>query len=147
MLKWALILSTVFLGSAGDIFCARGMSQGGELDFGPSGILRVVRYIVTRRMVIVGGLCYAISFFSLLGLLSVAKLSVAVPATALSFVIDTLGARFILHEHIPWKRWIGVACVTAGVILVVQPPTGSPSPLLPAQPRQAANRQPASGPS
>lgn len=141
MLKWALILATVFISSAGDILCAKGMSQGGELDFAPSGILRVVRYIVTRRMVILGGLCYAVAFFSLLGLLSVAELSVAVPATALSFVVDTLGAHFILHEHIPWKRWIGVLCVATGVILAVQPSTGSPSPLLPSQPRQAANRQ------
>lgn len=121
MLKWALILFTVFASSGGDILCARGMASGGELnDFGPTGLGRAVRYIVTRRMVILGGLCYALAFFSLLGLLSVAQLSVAVPATALSFVVDTIGARYVLREHIPWKRWAGVACVTAGVILTVK---------------------------
>jgi len=121
MIQWLLILLTVFSGSGGDILCARGMSQGGELsDFDPSGIARLVRYVITRRMVILGGVCYAISFFSLLGLLSVAQLSVAVPATALSFVIDTIGARVILHENVRWKRWAGVLCVTAGVILTVK---------------------------
>jgi len=121
MLKWALILFTVFASSGGDILCARGMASGGELsDFGPSGLGRAVRYIVTRRMVILGGLCYALAFFSLLGLLRVAALSVAVPATALSFVVDTIGARYVLREHIPWKRWAGVACVTVGVILTVR---------------------------
>lgn len=130
MMKWPLILLTVFASSCGDILCARGMSEGGELGaFGPGGIGRIVRYIITRRMVILGGVCYATAFFSLLGLLSVAQLSVAVPATALSFVIDTVGARFILGEHVPWKRWAGVVFVTAGVILAVRtgPAPASPN--------------------
>lgn len=122
MLKWGLILCTVFVSSGGDILCAKGMSQGGALsDFGPSGVLRIVRYIVTRKLVILGGLCYAVAFFSLLGLFTVAQLSVAVPATALSFVVDTLGAHFILKENFPWKRWIGVILVSVGVVLAVEP--------------------------
>ncbi len=121
MMQWGLILLTVCCSSAGDILCARGMSKGGELSgFGPSGIVRAIRYIVTRRLVILGGLCYATAFFSLLTLLSVAPLSIAVPATALGFVVDTIGARFLLREHVPWKRWAGVLCVTAGVILTVK---------------------------
>ncbi len=127
MLKWGLILLTVFASSSGDILCATGMSQGGELTYcGPSGVARALRYIITRRLVILGVLCYATAFFSWLGLLSVAQLSVAVPATALSFVVDTLGARFILREHVPWKRWIGVLCVSAGVVLAVK--SASPPP-------------------
>ncbi len=126
MMKWALILLTVCSSSCGDILCAKSMSMGGELEYsGPSAMVRAVRYIITRRMVILGVLCYAAAFFSLLSLLSIAQLSLAVPATALSFVVDTLGARFILREHIPWKRWVGVLCVTMGVVLAVKatPPT------------------------
>lgn len=122
MLKWMLILLTVLISSAGDILCAKGMSDSGELHaYGVSALVRVVRFILTRRLVILGALCYAVAFFSLMALLSVAQLSVAVPATALSFVVDTLGALFVLREHIPWKRWVGVLLVTAGVILAVQP--------------------------
>lgn len=121
MLKWAWILFTVAMSSSGDLLCARGMSEGGELnDFGPKGIARAIRFIVTQRLVIIGAFCYAIAFFALLGLLRVEPVSVAVPATALGFVLDTLGARFLLKEHVHWKRWIGVLCVTAGVILAVR---------------------------
>ena len=121
MMQWGLILLTVCCSSSGDILCARGMSKGGELnDFGPSGMVRAIRYIVTRRLVILGGICYATAFFSLLTLLSVAPLSIAVPATALGFVVDTIGARLVLRERVPWKRWAGVLCVTAGVILTVR---------------------------
>jgi hypothetical protein len=130
MLKWALILCTVFASSTGDILCAKGMSEGRELsDFHPSGILHALEYIVTRRLVILGYLSYAVAFFALMGLLSVAQLTVAIPATAFSFVIDTVGACFILHEHIPWKRWIGVICVSVGVVLAVRPGPSQPPPL------------------
>ena len=122
MTKWLLILITVVAGSCGDILCAKGMSQGGEhLDeIRPSGLLHTIRYIFTHRLVLLGALCDAIAFFSLLGLLSVAQLSYAVPATALGFVVDAIGARFLLGEHVHWKRWLGVTFVAAGVLLTVQ---------------------------
>lgn len=64
MLKWVLIVFTVFASSAGDILCAKGMSEGRELsDFRPTGILHAVEYIVTRKLVILGYICYAIAFF------------------------------------------------------------------------------------
>lgn len=120
MLKWLLILLTVFSGSCGDILCAKGMSSGGEVSYsGPSTFARALRYTMTRRLVILGIFCDAIGFFSLLALLSVAQLSVAVPATALGFVLDTFGARIFLHEHVHWKRWAGVVLVSVGVLLAV----------------------------
>lgn len=121
MLTWLLILLTVVAGSCGDVLCAKGMSSEGELHARSASALgRVARSIVTRKLVIFGVLCDAVSFFALLGLLSVAQLSIAVPATALSFVADTLGAEFILHEGVHWKRWLGVVLVSAGVLLTVQ---------------------------
>lgn len=121
-MKWVLIVITVFASSSGDVLCASGMSEGEAVtDSGASVIMRSLRYIFTRRKVILGFFCYASAFLSLLGLLSIAPLSVAVPATALGFVVDTLGARFILNEHVPLRRWIGIVCVCAGVILAVQP--------------------------
>ena len=121
-MKWVLIVLSVFSSSAGDVLCASGMSEpANTAGSSKSLLIRSLRFIVTRRKVILGLLCYASAFFSLLALLSIAPLSVAVPATALSFVMDTIGARFILHERVPIRRWIGVACVCTGVILAVQP--------------------------
>lgn len=129
MMKWLLILFTVVAGSCGDVLCAKGMSQAGELNYhGASAVARALRFIVTRRLVILGILCDAVGFFSLLGLLTVAQLSIAVPATALGFVLDTIAARVFLHEHVHWKRWVGVTFVAAGVLLTVG--TGRPASVL-----------------
>ena len=49
-----------------------------------------------------------------------AQLSYAVPATALGFIVDAIGARFLLGEHVHWKRWLGVIFVAVGVLLTVQ---------------------------
>jgi drug/metabolite transporter (DMT)-like permease len=118
MIKWLLILLTVVSGSCGDVLCAKGMSEEGELTYhGANSVVLALRFIFTRKLVILGILCDAVGFFSLLALLSVAQLSFAVPATALGFILDTVGARFLLHEHVHWQRWLGVTFVAVGVLL------------------------------
>ena len=127
-MKWLIILLTVAAGSCGDILCAKGMSIEGELDYsGLSAVGRAFRFTVTRRLVILGIFFDAVGFFSLLALLSVSQLSIAIPATALGFVLDTVGARFLLHENVHWRRWVGVMLVAVGVLLAVR--TGPHKPL------------------
>ena len=62
--------------------------------------------------------CMAVSFFAFLALVSVADLSFAVPATAASYVLQTILARRLLHESISSARWAGVVLVTGGVFLL-----------------------------
>ena len=63
---WLLIFLTVVAGSCGDVLCAKGMASGGELKgFHPSGIIRIIRHIISRRLVILGVTCNAVGFFSL----------------------------------------------------------------------------------
>jgi uncharacterized membrane protein len=53
-----------------------------------------------------------------MALVSVADLSFAVPATAISLVFETILARFALNESVDWKRWTGAALVACGVLLL-----------------------------
>jgi drug/metabolite transporter (DMT)-like permease len=95
------------------------MAARGEIeDFGPRGLARVLRYIVTHRIVLMGIAGNALSYVALLALLSVAPLSFAVPATACSYVLETLIAKWYLHEAVTAKRWIGVLLVVSGIIFV-----------------------------
>jgi uncharacterized membrane protein len=45
-------------------------------------------------------------------------LSFAVPASSASFVLETLLAKFVLHERISVRRGLGALIVLAGVVLV-----------------------------
>ena len=60
----------------------------------------------------------ALSFYSLLVLLSWEPVSFVIPASALSYVVGTLGAKYFLHEQVSRARWAGVVLVCVGVALV-----------------------------
>jgi drug/metabolite transporter (DMT)-like permease len=60
----------------------------------------------------------AVSFFAYLGLLSFTDLSFAVPVTAVTYVVETALAKYVLKERVNWLRWAGAAVVLCGVALV-----------------------------
>jgi uncharacterized membrane protein len=53
--------------------------------------------------------------------LSWADLSLVLPATSISFVITTLGAKLYLQEKISPARWAGIVLVCIGVALISLP--------------------------
>jgi drug/metabolite transporter (DMT)-like permease len=57
----------------------------------------------------------AVSFYSLLALLSREPVSLAIPATGLSYAVGVLGGRIFLGEQVTGIRWIGVFLVCFGV--------------------------------
>jgi len=92
--------------------------RGEIVDFRLGGLARVLHYIVTHRLVMLGIGCNALSFGSFLAVLSLAPLSFAVPATALNFILKTLLAKWYLREDVSWHRWAGVALVAAGILMI-----------------------------
>ena len=64
------------------------------------------------------GLCYALSTLLWLYILKHYPLSQAYPLISLSYVMGMLAAVFVFHEAIPLLRWLGVALIMAGVVMV-----------------------------
>jgi drug/metabolite transporter (DMT)-like permease len=60
----------------------------------------------------------ALSFYLLMVLLSWEPISLVIPASALSYVVGTLGAKYILKEDVNGVRWAGVLMVCVGVAIV-----------------------------
>jgi drug/metabolite transporter (DMT)-like permease len=114
------ILLYVSVGIAGDVLLSRGMRRmprGAERK--GSRVLAFFRYIGTTPVVIAGIACLALSFGTLLALLSWEDVSLIVPSRAMTYLFLTLMARWILHERIPPRRWVGVSLVSVGVMLVL----------------------------
>jgi drug/metabolite transporter (DMT)-like permease len=119
----ALMIAIVVLGgSAGDVFITKGMKQIGEIS---TVNLRELWWIALRALsnknFMIGIVFMACSFFAFLAVLSWADLSFVLPATSLSFVITTVGAKFILHERISRIRLAGTLLVCIGVALISLP--------------------------
>jgi drug/metabolite transporter (DMT)-like permease len=118
-MKWLLVALIVIPGTIADLLNAMGMKRHGEVhDFRPHAIFRLTASLARNPYVAVGVPAMALSFFALMALLSIAKLSFAVPATASSYVLETALAKYILREHIGWRRWAGASLVGCGVLLV-----------------------------
>ncbi len=118
-MKTLLLLSSlVVAGSLGEILSAKGMQQIGHVSFRPRALAGAIWRMIRSRYLIAGIGCMAVSFFSFLSLLSYADLSFVVPLTAVSYITNTLGARFFLHEKISRERWIGTVLVAGGVAFV-----------------------------
>ena len=118
-MRWTWLAITVLSGTVGDLVSAKGMVAHGEIEhFGPRRMARLLRYVLTHRLILTGIVFNAISFFSFMALLSVAELSFAVPATALSYILKTALAEWYLGERITWRRWAGAVLVACGVVLI-----------------------------
>jgi drug/metabolite transporter (DMT)-like permease len=117
--KWVFIAVIVGSTTVGEVMQAAGMRRHGEIrDFRPGALRRAAALLSRNRFVIGSVIAMAISFFAYLGLLSIADLSFAVPATAITYVLETVLAKFLLKEHVNWLRWAGASLVICGVALV-----------------------------
>jgi drug/metabolite transporter (DMT)-like permease len=113
------IAIVVLAGQLGDLSLSQAMKTIGEVkSFTPINLLRVLGRAFRVKWMWIGVSLMAVAFFSLLALLSWANVSLVVPATAASYFIGAVGARFLLREHVSRERWAGVIIVCIGVALV-----------------------------
>ncbi len=116
MTAWIYVAIIVGSTVASDLLQSWEMKKQGET----TGAGRLLKLLLTRLPLIGSIVFLAISFYAFLALLSVADLSFAVPATALSLVIETILARLLLNERVTPARWGGTILVAIGVLLLAQ---------------------------
>jgi drug/metabolite transporter (DMT)-like permease len=118
---WLAILAVVLSSSAGDVLLSRAMRKIGDLgELRRRRGLKFVMLLVARnRYFLLGVICMAASFYSLLFGLSWNDVSLIGPAAAsLTFVANAFAARIFLHEHVDRRRWAAALLVAAGVVLM-----------------------------
>ena len=81
-------------------------------------VLQLVGNWFTNKNVLFGLLLETIFFVLLQYLLGQRDVSFVWPLTAISFVMTTLAAQFLLHERVDAVRWGGVALIVLGASLI-----------------------------
>jgi drug/metabolite transporter (DMT)-like permease len=117
-MKWIMVLVMVSATILSDLLQSHEMKQAGEQSVSARGLARLLHTIVRRRLLILAIAGNAVSFFTFMALVQSEPLSFAVPASAVSFVLETLLAKFVLHEKIGPRRAAGALAVLAGVVLI-----------------------------
>ena len=119
MTPWILVGVIVASTVTADILQTIEMKRQGEIsDFRPGRLGRLFAKLLGRPYLILTVVFMALSFFAFMKLLTVADLSFAVPATAGSFVLETLLARVLLKEKVDIRRWAGAGLIACGVALL-----------------------------
>lgn len=120
VLRYSLLALIVFGSTFGDVYLAKGMKQIGAISLARWRDLILAPF---NPYVALGIVLLMMFYLSYLASLSWADLSYIMPATTFGYVLTALCAYFMLGEHIPLTRWIGILMITAGVGFV----TGGPS--------------------
>ena len=117
-----LILLSVALAASAQLTLKHGMNQVTAASGTATLNAGSVRAILTNLSVLGGLAIFGLSAVVWVLVLSRASLSFAYPFASLTYVLILLADRFVLHEEIPILRWVGVAAIVTGIILVAQTP-------------------------
>ena len=119
-MKWLLLSIIVLATVLSDLLQSYEMKRSGEQSISARGLGRLLRMIVSRRYLFLAIVCMAVSFFAFMALVQTAPLSFAVPASAATFVLETILAKFVLKEAVGKRRAAGALLVFGGVLLLAR---------------------------
>jgi drug/metabolite transporter (DMT)-like permease len=119
-MKWLLLSLVVCSAVLGDLLQSREMKIAGRDSGKIPGAIRVLRLIAERRYLLLSILSMAVSFFAFLALVQTEPISFAVPASAASFIVETLLAKVWLKERLSGRRTLGTLVVFGGILLVAR---------------------------
>jgi len=118
-IEWRLAALTSICNTIGDVLNTAGMKREPEVEKLNLRALVVMLSRIVRNPLVVGGVAsLTAGFLAMMSLLSIANVSFAVPATAISFVLETLLAKYILKEDVGFRRWVAASLVAGGVVLL-----------------------------
>jgi len=114
-----LILLSVSAGVAGQTAIKLGVSQPGAENAAAS-LVGLLGMIVRSPLVMLGLVLYGAGALAWIAVLTKLDLSVAYPFLALNFVLVALMSRLVLGESVPLLRWLGIAVICVGILVVAR---------------------------
>src|SRR5260221_2630621 len=115
-----MVVTMVVCANVGDLMLKRGMTQNGAVPLCLSGLQHAFLMTVTNGTIWIGIFFLTGFMLSYMTVLSWADYSYVMPAGAFGYALLTFLAVVFLHESVSPRRWIGVALICVGVLLVGQ---------------------------
>jgi multidrug transporter EmrE-like cation transporter len=113
---WLMTATSIGLGVVGQLLLKSAMRR--IVSAGATSAVAILLAAATSPAILVGILCFLSSTASWLLVLAQLELSLAYPLGGLSHVLIILTSWLLLGESVRLQRWLGVALVMFGVILV-----------------------------
>ncbi|MGH2806441.1 MAG: EamA family transporter [Actinomycetota bacterium] len=114
-----LLLVSVSFAVVGQLTLKSAMDSVGRIGRADLGSLgQTVLRAAKEPKLWIGLFLFGISAVFWLVVLSRVRLSVAYPLVGISYIIIVALARFMLHEHVPVLRWVGVVIIALGIVVI-----------------------------
>lgn len=110
----------VVTNSLGNLFVAMGMDAMPE--FQPGQLFSYTLKVLTNAWFVAGIALMLVWMVAQLSMFTWADLSYVLPMTASSYAFTAILSKFFLNEKISVERWMGIALISFGVILVAETP-------------------------
>jgi multidrug transporter EmrE-like cation transporter len=111
-----MLAATIALDVVGQMCFKLGLNALDAFDDGSAALFW--RGVATSPPIWTGVIAYTLELGLWIAVLSRMRLSVVFPLASLGYCGVLLASRYVLGEPITWRRWSGVAMITAGVALV-----------------------------
>lgn len=115
-----MVCAMVVCANAGDLLLKRAMLRIGAVELSVPGVSHAFHMTLTSGTLWVAILFLSGFMLSYMTVLSWADYSYVMPAGAMGYALLTLLAVMFLHEVVSPRRWVGVALICVGVLLVGQ---------------------------
>lgn len=116
-----LVFFSVLCAISGQLLLKIGMTRLGPIGASVlANPLGTILPVVSSPLVVLGLGCYVAGAISWLVVLSRLPLSLAYPVLAISYALIPILAWLLLGESVPGIRWIGIALISIGVVVVSQ---------------------------
>jgi len=97
------------------------MKQVGDIAVLNPTVLLMKMSLTVRNVWILTGVAFlAVSLLLWLAVLSRAPLSVAVPMTAIAYILNAVAAKYFLLETVSAMRWTATGVIALGVVLLMK---------------------------
>ncbi len=117
-MRWFLLSLVMATTVGSDLLQSHEMKLAGEQSGDAKGLWRILKLVAHRKWLVLAIALMAISFFAFLALIQTQPLSFAVPASAGSFILETLLAKVLLKEDVGALRTAGALLVFIGILMV-----------------------------
>lgn len=120
MIYLPLILLGVLLNAAAQLFLKEGMRRIGHFEFVWTNLFPIAIQAAGNFFILSGFLCYAVSVFIWLMVLSRVEVSFAYPLLSVGYIVNAVAGYYLFQENLSLTRITGILIICAGVYLVTR---------------------------
>ena len=115
-----LVITGVLLNALAQLLLKAGTNAVGTIEFNLATAWPTFLQVMSQLPILGGLACYGISVVVWVMALSRTDVTLAYPMLSIGYIVNALGAYWWLGETLSTQRWMAIAVIFAGVLLLAR---------------------------